>query len=145
MLQPGSLVSLQDPHTGLWNKEGVVTEVRRDKLSYSVQVGNRLFVRSRKMLKLKKQAATNLASSIQSPIRHTQVNTCTSSLPHSSHSKQATRGRPRRQRHRRQQLTRRSSNSKKAPRGQPRELPACLLYTSPSPRDLSTSRMPSSA
>ena len=25
------------------------------------------------------------------------------------------------------------------------ELPACLLYTSPSPRDLSTSRMPSSA
>ena len=25
------------------------------------------------------------------------------------------------------------------------DLPACLLYTSPSPRDLSTSRMPSSA
>ena len=25
------------------------------------------------------------------------------------------------------------------------ELPACLLYTSPSPRDLSTARMPSSA
>ena len=28
MLQPGSLVSLQDPHTGLWNQEGVVTKVR---------------------------------------------------------------------------------------------------------------------
>ena len=25
------------------------------------------------------------------------------------------------------------------------EIPSCLLYTSPSPRDLSTSRMPSSA
>ena len=25
------------------------------------------------------------------------------------------------------------------------QVPACLLYTSPSPRDLSTSRMPSSA
>ena len=29
--------------------------------------------------------------------------------------------------------------------GLPQELKACLLYTSPSPRDLSTSRMPSSA
>ena len=28
---------------------------------------------------------------------------------------------------------------------QPTDLGACLLYTSPSPRDLSTSRMPSSA
>ena len=27
----------------------------------------------------------------------------------------------------------------------PREISICLLYTSPSPRDLSTSRMPSSA
>ena len=45
MLQPGSPVILQDPHTGLWNQEGVVTKVREDKLSYTVQVGNRLFVR----------------------------------------------------------------------------------------------------
>ena len=29
--------------------------------------------------------------------------------------------------------------------GQPRGREGCLLYTSPSPRDLSTSRMPSSA
>ena len=29
--------------------------------------------------------------------------------------------------------------------GQPAKRQACLLYTSPSPRDLSTSRMPSSA
>ena len=29
--------------------------------------------------------------------------------------------------------------------GMPGMLPVCLLYTSPSPRDLSTSRMPSSA
>ena len=27
MLQTGSLVILQDPHTGLWNQEGVVTKV----------------------------------------------------------------------------------------------------------------------
>ena len=32
-----------------------------------------------------------------------------------------------------------------APEGDPRDLWGCLLYTSPSPRDLSTSRMPSSA
>ena len=31
------------------------------------------------------------------------------------------------------------------PRGVPRDCRPCLLYTSPSPRDLSTSRMPSSA
>ena len=119
MLQPGSLVSLQDPHTGLWNKEGVVTEVRGDKLSYSVQVGNRLFVRSRKMLKLKKQATTNSASNNQSNIRTSQANTCKSSLPNSSHSKQATRGHPnKRLSSTKQQQP--SSSSKKAPRGQPR-------------------------
>ena len=52
MLQTGSQVTLQDPQTGLWNQEGIVTKVREDKLSYVVQVGNRLFVRSRKMVKL---------------------------------------------------------------------------------------------
>ena len=31
------------------------------------------------------------------------------------------------------------------PVGGPKDQPSCLLYTSPSPRDLSTSRMPSSA
>ena len=44
MLQTGSLVILQDPHTGLWNQERVVTKVRKDKLSYTEQVGNRLLL-----------------------------------------------------------------------------------------------------
>ena len=34
MLQTESQVTLQDPHTGLWNQEGVVTKVREDNLSY---------------------------------------------------------------------------------------------------------------
>ena len=54
VLRAGDRVTLQDPHTMLWDQEqeGTVTEMREDKLSYIVQVGNRLFVRSRKMLKL---------------------------------------------------------------------------------------------
>eukprot|EP00831_Metopus_contortus_P077192 TRINITY_DN7183_c0_g2_i1.p4 TRINITY_DN7183_c0_g2~~TRINITY_DN7183_c0_g2_i1.p4 ORF type:complete len:160 (+),score=60.68 TRINITY_DN7183_c0_g2_i1:391-870(+) len=36
-------------------------------------------------------------------------------------------------------------NNKKGSRKRHEDLQACLLYTSPSPRDLSTSRMPSSA
>ena len=52
VLQTGSQVTLQNPHTGLWDQEGIVTQVREDKLSYIVQVGKRLFVQSRKMLKL---------------------------------------------------------------------------------------------
>ena len=60
VLQTGSQVTLHDPHTGLWNQEGIVTEVREDKLSYIVQVGNRLFVRSRKMLKLANSEPVNI-------------------------------------------------------------------------------------
>ena len=176
MLQPGSLVSLQDPQTGLWNQEGVVTKVRGDKLSYSVQVGNRLFVRSRKMLKLIKKATTKTDSHSQSINRATAANTCKRSLPHSFHSKQATRGNSRRQQksrgQSRSQRTRGQSREQPRTRGQqprgqqvtkelqrnpqstrdqplttftPPQHSPCLLYTSPSPRDLSTSRMPSSA
>ena len=52
-LKVGDLVTLQDLQTKLWEEVGVVTEIREDKLSYIVQVNNRLFVRSRKMLKRK--------------------------------------------------------------------------------------------
>ena len=37
------------------------------------------------------------------------------------------------------------SQSGQVPDAEQQQLQACLLYTSPSPRDLSTSRMPSSA
>ena len=53
VLRAGDCVPLQDPHTMLWEQERTVKEMREDKLSYIVQVGNRLFVHSRKMLKLK--------------------------------------------------------------------------------------------
>ena len=39
----------------------------------------------------------------------------------------------------------RNNPIKAVPKKPKEEAPACLLYTSPSPRDLSTSRMPSSA
>ena len=48
VLQTGSQVTLQDPHTGLWNQEGIISKVREHNLFYIVQVGNILFVRSRK-------------------------------------------------------------------------------------------------
>ena len=48
----GDLVTLQDPQTKLREEQGIVTEIREYKLSYFVQVGNRLlFIRSRKILK----------------------------------------------------------------------------------------------
>ena len=58
-LKVGDLVTLQDPQTQLWEQEGVVNEITEDKLSYIVQVNNSLFVRSRKMLKLKDKEHNN--------------------------------------------------------------------------------------
>ena len=115
MFQPGSPVILQDPHTGLWNQEGVVTKVREDKLSYTVQVGNRLFVRSRKMLKLLngQKATTKNDSTHQSNNTATAANTCDKILPHFSPSKQATRG----QQNRRHKAPR---GQQRSPRGQQR-------------------------
>ena len=130
MLQTGSLVILQDPHTGLWNQEGVVTKVRGDKLSYTVQVGNRLFVRSRKMPKHPngQKATAKNDSTPQSNTTATAANTCNRNLLHSLHSKQATRGRQTR-RHkapRGQQTTRgRQPRGQQTTKGQqPRELQA---------------------
>ena len=66
----------------------------------------------------------------RSNIRTSQANTCKSSLPNSSHSKQATRGHP----NKRLSSTKRqqpSSSSKKAPRGQPRRQQATPLQQQP--------------
>ena len=50
-LSIGDKVRVQDPHSKLWDHEGLITNIRPDGLSYSVTVGNRQLIRARKMLK----------------------------------------------------------------------------------------------
>ena len=51
-LEVGQGVIVQDPHSGQWADEAVITRIRPDGLSYELLSSGRSFVRSRKMLRV---------------------------------------------------------------------------------------------
>ena len=51
-LEVGQAVIVQDPHSGKWADEAIITAIRPDGLSYELSSGGRSFVCSRKMLRL---------------------------------------------------------------------------------------------
>ena len=50
-LSPGESVLLQDPKTGLWDKQANITAIRPDSLSYTLNCENREFLRFRRMIR----------------------------------------------------------------------------------------------
>ena len=50
-LSPGQRIHLQDSKSSAWDRQGIIVSMRRDKLSYIINVDNRLFTRPRRLLR----------------------------------------------------------------------------------------------
>ena len=53
---PGQPVVIQHPKTGKWDSSGIVVGIRPDKNSYTVNCEGRIFIRSRQMLRDRKES-----------------------------------------------------------------------------------------
>ena len=51
-LEVGQAVIVQDPHSGKWADEAIISSIRPDNLSYELSSNGRSFIRSRKMLRI---------------------------------------------------------------------------------------------
>ena len=63
---PGQPVVIQHPKTGKWDSSGIVVGIRPDKNSYTVNCGGRIFIRSRQMLRDRKESEVSLTVSSES-------------------------------------------------------------------------------
>ena len=126
----GPTVSEKQAKTKQWEEQGIVAEIREDKLSYVVQLGNRLFIRSRKMLKIRNKGYYNERDDIKE-----EDSSIPQSLPRAtsahtfSHNPTTNLNQPRWD----LGLVM-TSPSQKSMTAKQFSNP-CLLYTSPSPRD----------
>ena len=60
---PGQPVVIQHPKTGKWDSTGIVVGIRPDKNSYTVNCEGRIFIRSRQMLRDRKESEASLTAS----------------------------------------------------------------------------------
>ena len=63
---PGQPVVIQHPKTGKWDSSGIIVGIRPDKNSYTVNCGGRIFIRSRQMLRDRKESEVSLTVSSES-------------------------------------------------------------------------------